>query len=688
MKSFRSWYNKAQLSEVPMKEGEWFLHLMWQKALYILLTVLLSLLIAFLFNKYSRPVYEIKAYFLMEESLVENQRNNIGLPISSGFSETGNQKQWMRSFPIARQTVKSLGWEVFYYKKNQFLTRQIEHKKVPFRIVFDSSHQQITGNRFNVYAQDSASFRISLEAEHFTTYHYQRDEVREHEEATVSLDTIIVFGDQVETEFFKFRLERGAKEATDRSGVYQFQFNDLNVLADRYKMVRIEPVEEEASLMKVFNQSAEAKFLSDYINALMQYTMQKEIENKRRSLERSIAFLNNRLQHIGDSLQDTRQKLIAFQTKRSQTFYQKIPDHKLDKLSSRLREKAKHILRIKQIDYALSRLQREPMPEVFSFSVFGKSIIRPQLTNRLIKLYEKRQSIRYNAKKDLQGVKKIDHQIHSLKQQIVEQLLYKRRAVKATTEQLEKDVKQITGKLNQYPEIEKQETRLARNFELLNQYYTILLKKQLDLKISSASVTADSQIVDKASLKRKEPVYPKVWLNYLIAFLLGLGAPIGYFYVSSQLDTKVRSETDLENRLAGTKILGRLFHNDKDTNLVTSRYPLSRITESIRTVRSRLDLLPQKNKGRVILVSSVLPGEGKTFVSINLSLAYALKNKKTILLGFDLRKPKIFSDFNVHNTRGLTNYLANQYEWQELVQHSEYHGLDLLMAGPIPPNPA
>ena len=135
-------------------------------------------------------------------------------------------------------------------------------------------------------------------------------------------------------------------------------------------------------------------------------------------------------------------------------------------------------------------------------------------------------------------------------------------------------------------------------------------------------------------------------------------------------------------------VLGNMPRNPDKTNKVVFENPNSGQAESFRLLRAKMEFLTKEATSPVILVTSSMPGEGKTFVSINLASVYSLLGKKTVLVGFDLRKPKIFQDFNLKNEKGVSTWLIGQDKLQDVIQQTSYENLSVISAGPVPPNPS
>ncbi len=135
-------------------------------------------------------------------------------------------------------------------------------------------------------------------------------------------------------------------------------------------------------------------------------------------------------------------------------------------------------------------------------------------------------------------------------------------------------------------------------------------------------------------------------------------------------------------------VVGNIPHSTEKTNTVVFDYPNSSIAEAFRLLRSRMQFFTKEAKAPVILITSSMPEDGKTFTAINLASVYSLLGKKTILVGFDLRKPKIFQDFNLDNEKGVSTWLIGKDKLQDIMQETSFENLSIISAGPIPPNPS
>ena len=157
-------------------------------------------------------------------------------------------------------------------------------------------------------------------------------------------------------------------------------------------------------------------------------------------------------------------------------------------------------------------------------------------------------------------------------------------------------------------------------------------------------------------------------------------------YLKSVLNKKLKYE-DIR-KITDLPVVGKILHNDQKTSTIVFANTDSVKAEAFRSLRSRLQFFTKDARSPVILVTSSTPEEGKTHVAINLASAYSLLGKKTVIVGFDLRRPKLFQDFNLSNEKGISTYLIGQNNLQEIIQDTSFENLFVIPAGPIPPNPS
>jgi len=182
------------------------------------------------------------------------------------------------------------------------------------------------------------------------------------------------------------------------------------------------------------------------------------------------------------------------------------------------------------------------------------------------------------------------------------------------------------------------------------------------------------------------PVSPNKQLNYLIALMLGIAFPFSFIMIRNTLNTKIETQEDIE-KLIESPVLGKILHNRYKTNNVMHEFPKSNIAESFRAFRTNLDFYVRGDQKKVILVTSCIEHDGKSFVSLNLAMSYAQLGRKTILVDVDLRKTKSYFRENDGAREGLSSYMIDKVKLDDIILHSPNEKLDYIPSGILPPNP-
>jgi capsular exopolysaccharide synthesis family protein len=213
------------------------------------------------------------------------------------------------------------------------------------------------------------------------------------------------------------------------------------------------------------------------------------------------------------------------------------------------------------------------------------------------------------------------------------------------------------------------------------------LQKRSEAQIARASSLPDYEVVDPAVLTVAGILSPKKTLNYGIAIFLALLIPTSFILFKDFINNKITNPEEIE-RFTMFPIMGRIFHNFHRSKQVVYDHPNSSVTESFRAVRTNFQFFSEGGKRQVLLITSSTSGEGKTFCSINLASVFALNGQRTALLEFDLRRPKIHNEFGSSNIIGITSFLIDKANIEDIIVPTHIENLDLISAGPAAPNPA
>jgi capsular exopolysaccharide synthesis family protein len=283
-------------------------------------------------------------------------------------------------------------------------------------------------------------------------------------------------------------------------------------------------------------------------------------------------------------------------------------------------------------------------------------------------------------------VQKLSIQIENIKKTISENISAAGRTTSISIGEMNKRIKKTENEISRLPATQRQLGNIERKYRLNDAIYNYMLEKRAEAKITKASNLPDDIIIEPAKMVGFGPISPKKRMNYLIAFLLGLAVPYGYLWFRSVLNNKVETQDDIE-RLTNVPILGKILHNKYKTSNVMFEFPKSNIAESYRALRTNLDFYVRGGQKKVIMVTSSIEGEGKSFIALNIAMSYAQLGRRTILLDFDMRKRKILFDGQTETKDGLSSFLINSANLEDIIIKSPHENLDYILSGVIPPNP-
>ena len=217
-----------------------------------------------------------------------------------------------------------------------------------------------------------------------------------------------------------------------------------------------------------------------------------------------------------------------------------------------------------------------------------------------------------------------------------------------------KRIKVSEDMLKTLPSVERELINIERHYNLSENIYLLLMTKRTEAGILSAGNVSEAKVVEPAIIQSSVLVSPNKSQNNILALLIGIFLPFTVFTLIELFYTKITGPSDIENN-SKIPYLGYIASNITGFEMIVNEKPKSRISESFRSIKSNIEfVLPKHKLGKTILFTSSISGEGKTFCAKNLATVYAISGRKTILIGADLRKPKMFLTFTENNDYGIS----------------------------------
>jgi capsular exopolysaccharide synthesis family protein len=646
-----------------------------------------------LINKFAKPVYEITASVLIKEEVRGNSNRDVNDFLNSnlfGRNQNFQNEVWLiQSSPVIEQTIINLDLSVGYYTKKG-LALLDSYKKAPFKVSYMSDHPQPIDVKFYVSVLNNELIQINAESKEASFYNFSTNTVT-HKKDKWSFTHNGRFGELIETDDLAFIVERdtSVNHIDNESNNYAFSIRTIASLSNRLrKALEFKIVDKLATVIEIKLKSESVEKGIDIVNELMRVYSDMNLERKNHTASITIDYIESQLSEISDSLTQTEDKLQNF---RSSNQLLNITDQASDLSTQYMNlqnQLAELVSRQRYYDYVSDYLNKN---DNFSDMMLPASLgIQDPLLNNLITELINAQAQRSNLIENNQErnplVQRLTIQIENSKKTISENITSLGKTTRISIDEMNKRIDKIEAEISRLPITQRQLGIIERKYRLNDAIYNYLLEKRAEAKITKASNLPDNLIIESAQIEELLPVSPNKPRNYLIAFILGVAIPFSFVSIVSTLNNKIESQDDLE-KLTDVPVLGKILHNKYKTKNVLFEFPRTNIAESFRALRTNLNFYVRGGQKKTILVTSCLEGEGKSFIALNIAMSYAQLNRRTILIDFDLRKPKIYFDEDGVPKEGLSSYLINKVGLEEIIIKSPHEKLDYILSGVLPPNP-
>ncbi|MFB6318205.1 GumC family protein [Saccharicrinis sp. FJH54] len=596
--------------------------------------------------------------------------------IGKQSSNMSNQIEVLQSFTNYRKAIANLNWTTDWEKKGTLLNTKM-YKDVPFDVIIPIDAQNIYNIDLNLEVLDTEKYILSVKDKGYFR----------GEKTKISFTQNGEFGKPFINDYFNFILYNNTKTS---SGEYIFNFNNLDQLARSYLRrveVEIPNLNSEVIKLQVIGNIPQKE--SDFLNELNNVFITLGIEEQAKKSENSVSFINEQLNKVKDSLSkseeifsDYRQKnKVMDLSQEANLIYQKLEDIESEKHETSL--KLNYYENLKKYLNDSERIKQISSPSIAGIADDNLN----SLLQRLMQLYSRREVLSFSVKENTPSYillnKEIDITINSLDENLKNLISNTKSEIVA----IDRRYSEIQSRLETLPQTEKELIGMQRNFELNNNMYNYLLKKKAEAELSQASTTPLVQIIDPALPQASEVVGPSLLKNLVIYIAIGFLIPFLFIFISENLNNKILSREEVETRTEISVIDGII--SSKITNeLPILENPRSGVTESFRSLRFSIKNFLGHPDRMVVSVNSMLPGEGKTFISSNLAIIFAMNNKKVLLIGADIRKPKLENLFFKNDIdEGLSDYLTGNVSISKIIYKTKVENMDLIPAGKVPEKP-
>ncbi len=625
-----------------------------------------------LYLKHKIPSYTVSTTILIEEEepAIPGQDLLQGFALNAGVQNLDNQLIILTSYSLIGKTLEELSFEIDVFRKGLF-SRASYFPMSPLR-----------------FEPGPGGFPLNVE---FIFRHIEGDQFQlvTKTKNVPALDSTFTLGRRIQYGDYSFTIypQPELQNIYEEGEKIHIVFLGNDKLTEIYiKRLEVELAARDGSIVQLTLQGTNRTKDIVFLNKLADVYIGENLEKKNTEAERVIAFIDSQLEGVQDSLEITETELQEFRSRNRIMDVSAQAQQIVEQAVVLENQKAALNLRREYYIYLDNYLAEEGNSSA-PISPASMGIEDPQLAihmQELAGLQAEYFSGGVGERNPLQGQTEL--RIRNSKQSIRETLSNIIRGNQLATEENNRQLSNLNREASNLPEQERQLLGFERRFNLNNVVYTFLLTEKANAQIQSASNTPDNVLVDPARAS-SEIVSPLWYLVFAFAFIIAIGLPTLVILLTNVLQNKIATEDDL-HFVKDIPVTGHIPHSRLSYNTVVLTEPTSRIAEAFRSLRTRLEFFTTDTKCPMLVITSSMPGEGKTFAAINLASAYSMAGKKTLLVGFDLRKPTVSENFEIKDDElGVTSYLIGKKTLKEVIHRTDFDNLYVLPSGPIPPNP-
>ncbi len=635
---------------------------------WVIISISIALLGAYVKLRYSTPIYNVAG-----KLLVSNNTMNGGggdkfddIFMMQRTDKLGDEIEVIKSRNMAARVARSLHMQKQMYNKGKIRSTVLHSSDEPFNFEIQSIGDSAAGFSLLVTLINDNQFKLNEQPQ---IYYFNQ---------TISLPDVS----------FKITFN-GRDRRTYASNDFIVSWQPIeNIAGALSSSINVSRINDVTNVLNIAYQIENTKLGVDIVNQYMKEYQQASLEDKKQIAAQTLSFIDEQLDTVFHELGGVEKNLQRYREKNRVFRPEMQADLSLGEYSQANNERSKLQVKIKVIDNLISYLSNPDNKFKIIPSVLG--VEDPTLLQEVSaynKLQLERETALKNAAPNNPNVLMREAGIDKFRTDMIETLKNVRQTQTLTLEQLAGKSQETNRLISAIPSKEKQMLEVTRQQNILQELYQYLLQKKLETAIASASTISNIKVLEPA-MQTGGPVSPNRKGLYMIAVFIGLAIPVGIVFLIEFLNDKVKSKSDIE-QVTEAPILGEIGHADEGNALVVTKNNRKFVAEQFRIIRSNLQYVLPKVDKPVLLVTSSFSGEGKSFVSTNIGSVIALSGKRTVILEFDIRKPKIMQGLGLHERKGITNYLVGSVTLQEVIHPvPNVENLFVMPCGPVPPNPA
>ena len=656
---------------------------------WFVVSVIICIAFAWGYLHLTTPVYNISATVLIKDEKkggganMSSELEKMGLDgFTSSSNNVDNEIEVLSSISLAREVVNHLGVFVTYMDEDKFPNQEL-YRTSPVLVSLTPQEADKLSETMEVsmLLQPSGAMNVQIMVgeKKYQKLFEKLPAVFPTDEGTV---TFLANNDTLTTVC--------PESMTKERRITAFINRPFSVAKGYANSLSIAPTSKMTSVLIVSLKNSNTQRGKDFINKLLEMYNINANNDKNEVAQKTAEFIDERIGIISKELGSTEQDLENF--KRSAGITDLSSEAQIA-LTGNAEYEKKRVENQTQINLIMD-LQRYMLGneyEVLPANVGLQDAGLAGAIDRYNEMLAERNRLLRTSTESNPTIVNLTTSIHAMRSNVQATLDATLKGLEITRTDLLREASRYTRRISDAPTQERQFVSIARQQEIKAGLYLMLLQKREENAIIMAATANNAKIIDEA-LADNNPVSPKRSMIYLTALVLGLGLPVGIIYLLELAKFKIEGRVDVE-KLTNVPIVGDIpltdEKNEKNGSIAVFENKNNLMSETFRNIRTNLQFMLGEDK-KVILVTSTVSGEGKSFVSANLAISLSLLGKKVVIVGLDIRKPALNKVFRLSTKeKGITQYLVNPtMDLMSLVQVSDINkNLYILPSGTVPPNP-